>query len=183
MIKKLVFVLVATVLAASLSFAQTTNFRDFAKKYSSHTNVVHVELPGWIVRLGNHFIDEKDLEEVDIKRLIKGVHHLNLVVFDETSESPEKEDISALLEGARQAHFEDLIFVKDGKSRVNILIQESKDIIHSLLIVVTDNTKHNKSSMFLNLKGHFSMADINKMIKSADNKKSDTTKTCATEEE
>ena len=94
-----------------------------------------------------------------------------------------KEDIEALLDGSRTAHFEDLIYVRSGNERVNILVDESKDIIHNVLIIFSDGVKNSTHNVFVNLRGRFSMADVNKIIQSADSKKSEVTKTEIKEED
>ncbi len=42
--------------------------------------------------------------------------------------------------------------------------------------MVSDGVKNSTHNVFVNLRGHFSMADINKIIQSADNKNSKLTK-------
>lgn len=62
-------------------------------------------------------------------------------------------------------------------------MNESKDIIHNVLIMVSDGVKNSTHNVFVNLRGRFSMADVNKIIQSADSKKSEVTKTEIKEED
>ncbi len=168
MVKKSIAVLVVLSLFISFCSAQSISFNDFVKKYKHNKEVVHVSLPGFLVRLGTHFIDENELDGIDIKPIIKGINHLNLLVFDDGAVSPSKEDIKALIDGAHNAKFEDLIIVKDGRDRVNILLKESDNIVSDLLILVSENEKSTSpSSVFIRIKCHLTMADINKMVQSS----------------
>ena len=49
--------------------------------------------------------------------------------------------------------------------------------------MVSDGVKNSSHNVFVNLRGHFSMADVNKIIQSADSKKSEVTKTEIKEED
>ena len=171
MVKKSLFISIVLLLVVSVCGAQVLDFHQFASKYKHKKDVVHLSLPGFIVELGANFVNEKDLNGVNIRPFLKGLHHLNLLVFDDAAVSPSSEDVKALIEGAHQDKFEDLIIVKDGHERVNILIRESDNIVRNLLLIVTDKGKNNSSNVFISMKCHFAMSDINKLVESAMEKK------------
>ena len=167
MVKKSLFISIALLVVVSICGAQSLDFHQFVKKYKHKKDVVHLNLPGFIVQFGANFINEKDLDGVNIKPFLRGLHHLNLLVFDDDAVSPSSEDVKALIEGAHQDKFEDLITVKDGNDRVNILIRESDNIIRNILLIVTEKGKSNASNVFISMRGHFAMSDINKLVESA----------------
>ncbi len=166
--KKSFFSLIVFLLLASVCISQTPNFNAFVDKYKGKSNVSHVNLDGWIVRLGGKFIEKDNVNNLDLSVLFKGIEYLNLLVFDDKAESPSPEDVSELLESAHRSKFEDLAIVRSGKQRVNILIQETNNVVHDILFVVSGREKSNNSRVFLNLKGDFAMSDINRMIKNAE---------------
>jgi hypothetical protein len=144
------------------TFGQNS-INQFVKKYKGQENITHVSLPGWVLRLSASVVSKKEMEGVDLKAIAKKIAHLSILTFDNTT--PNSEDVTQLIKGLKAENYEDLIMIRHGKEKINIMIKESKDIVRQLVILVNGNKKDD--FVLLSISGKFTMDDINKVVAAA----------------
>ncbi len=109
----------------------------FYYEYKSRPEVRNFTVPGWMVRMGtgiarNHV---EEYEEQELLSLGRYIHRVRVMQTERKDAIPAKA-VQKMMSQARGKGFEDLLYVRDDGTMVNILIQESKNSIRELLIVV-----------------------------------------------
>ena len=100
--KKLLFFILISLTVNQLAEAQTESIDRFIRKYkrSATGDKVDITVPGWLVRFGINFIDDKDLEGVDIQAIARKVSNIRIVSIEGGAKIPSS-DIQNLMDDAR----------------------------------------------------------------------------------
>jgi hypothetical protein len=159
--KKLMILLIL-VAQAWVSMAQTASIDKFVRKYKRGANEkIDLTIPGFLVRFGMNFVDDDDLEGVDVRRFARKIDELRIAHL-EGIRPIEKADFDELLSNVRSERFEELMTVREkGGERVHLLVREKGDFIRDFLLLVNDD---NTELTILTFSGKFTMNDINKML-------------------
>jgi hypothetical protein len=141
--------------------AQSNALRSFSKKYRILNGVKNFRVGGWLIRLGMGAVDQPLAES--LRPIANSLDMVRILVFDEKVK-PTAEDIKTLVAGLRTEKFEDLMNIRDGKSRVNMMIRTNKSgtKIYDMVIIVKDGD--DGEAVVLGIEGEFKMADIQKMM-------------------
>lgn len=146
------------------SQAQTAGIRHFYNKYKHSPEAEKIKLPGWVLHLGAGLVLalDKDLDESERAgiKLMKKIKKLRMLSL-ENSNPVSPEDYNSLIKSVKKDHFEDLISVRDGKTKVNIMIREKKDVIRNILILVSDEDEF----ILFSVSSKIKIEDINKLLK------------------
>ena len=88
--KKLLFFILISLTVNQLAQAQTESIDRFVRKYkrSATGEKVDITVPGWLVRIGTHFIDNKDLEGVDIQAIARKISEVRIVSIEGGAKIP-----------------------------------------------------------------------------------------------
>lgn len=125
---------------STMSMAQNPKMDAFYAKYKYKPNTTTMLLPGWLVRFGLSFTEEEK-ELKDFRPLMRGLNNMRLMVMEEENHAS-PEEVNTLIEHARKHQFNDLVSVREGDTRVNILIKttkgKKKELIKNILIVVNE---------------------------------------------
>lgn len=189
---KKIFILILTVMLCQLNaFSQTESIDRFVRKVKRSnrgSDKIDLSIPGWLIRFGANFVDEDDLDGVDIKFLGKKISHLRVVTI-ENKNTVAGDDIKGFMSDAHKEGFEDLMQVRSEGNDIRFMIREKKDIIRNVVLMVNEN-EHDGDFVLLSIEGKFTMDDINKMIKDVNidvnnskSRKIDTKKTIKSEDE
>lgn len=145
-------ILIITLLASPLFiFAQNAAIEQFYNKYTELENVTNITIEGGMLKFIASYVDDETGE-----KLVDKVTKLRLMIMDD-SELVSKSDRQALRKGIRQQKFEDLMQIRDGNSKINILIQEQGDKVTNVLLLVDDED----SFILLSLEGSLDWEDFN----------------------
>ncbi len=158
--KKPLFLL-ALVALPMLCLAQSKAINEFYNKYRQDEHFLDIKLSGGLLNLvANKTEDEQD------KRVIRKITALRALVLEE-GHSVREEDYTQLLRDAKADSFEELIKVRDGGDKVEILIREKGNAISHVLLLVNGED----SFVLLSLEGLLQFSDLNNIhidIKGAD---------------
>lgn len=149
-----------TVEAQSVSVDRLVNR---IKKSNRDCEKHDLSIPGWLIRFGTNFVDEDDLDGVDIRFLGKKISHLRIVTVEDKKQV-DASDISTFFKDIRNEGFEDLMMVKSDGSDVRFMIREKKDYIRDIVLLVNER-EEGGDFVLLNIEGKFTMDDINHLVK------------------
>jgi hypothetical protein len=124
---------------------------------------IDLTLPGFLVRFGANFINEDDLDGVNIRPLLRKINEVRVVTI-EGGQQVQKSDIREVIQDLRAENFEELITVRDDGSHINILMRERKGFIRDLLIFVSESSEF----VVVDINGKFTMDDINELVRNVE---------------
>jgi len=132
--------------------AQTKEINKFYKKYKLKNNSHNVTIPGWLIGVGADIarLSVDTREEKESLKLLKKVNKMKILVFENDNPVKDKH-IDKLFTGLKHDQFEDLVFVRDEETRVNIMIREDSDRIKNLFILVREPEEFAMVSMKTNM--------------------------------
>jgi hypothetical protein len=158
-------VLIISIILSTGTVAQNAKLNAFYAKYKHRPNTTSMTLPGWLIKIGIA-VSEEDQEWKEYKPLMRGLHSMKVLVMEEKNYASTKE-VKALVNHAREHQFQDLIAVKDGKERINILLREKpkskKGIIKNVMILVCEEDE----LVLVTFNGRWKKNQVTKMLKKA----------------
>ncbi|MEM9918244.1 MAG: DUF4252 domain-containing protein [Bacteroidota bacterium] len=162
------WILACCILSFALtSYAQTPTINKFYRQNKFKEGVRNISLPGWLIRLGSRIAKNKvedDPEAVEALKLARKVRKMRLLVTEEGNPIKQQKIDKMMRNVRKKDKFEDLIYVRDESTEVNMLIRTngSGDMIKNLLILVNDEEEF----VFLSLKTKLGIQEINKLLRS-----------------
>ena len=147
-----------------LLFSQSS-VNHFYHKYKRADNTVNMTLPGFVLKIGGKFarkhMDKDDKEALMAMEFIKSIKSLRLLVMEETNLVSQK-DYNNLVEGLKTKNkINELITVRDGSTRVNIMIRDKKKKISNIVILVSEENEF----VMVSVKTKIKYKDLNKFLK------------------
>lgn len=124
-------------------------------KYKDYDGAIAVSVPGWVAKLGSMFIDEKEGRSIARK-----IRKVKVLVFQDGSPITVK-DFKRFNRKAKRRHLDELVTVRDGKTRVQVYGKMRRSSIRK--VVVFFSSPDDGAGM-VSLRGKFSLKDINKTI-------------------
>lgn len=122
-------------------------------KYKDYDGIAF-SVPGFAIEIGSWFIDEK--EE---RNLVQKINKVRIMYFEGYSPVTEK-DLKKFDRKAKRKHLEDLIYVRQGKTRVRILAKERGNTIRKVVVLVQSPTEF----ALVTVKGRLHWDDINRVL-------------------
>ncbi len=167
--KKLLFLTFILLTINQLTQAQTESIDRFVRKYkrSATGEKVDITVPGWLLRIGTHFIKEEDMDGVDIQAIARKISDVRIVSIEGGGKVPFGE-FQKLINDAKSENFEELLNVRSDGDNVHIMLREKKGLIRDLFIMVQES---DGEFVLLDIGGKFTMDDINRAIQKVDMKK------------
>jgi hypothetical protein len=145
-------------LSNGLSGQKTVN--KFIDKIKKHDSAIAMTLPGWFIRAGFDLATNgiEDQDEREIINLGKKIKKLRFVVVDE-AHNITSDDSSEFLERAKTKDgFEEYTRVRDGNTRIYVLVKEKKNKIEYLTIYA----RGDNNIALINLKTDLTFSDLEK---------------------
>lgn len=160
--KKILFLTFILLTVNQLAQAQTESIDRFVRKYkrSATGEKVDITVPGWLIRFGTRFINEEDLEGLDIQALARKISEVRIVSIEGGAKIASS-DFQQLINDAKDEQFEELLSVRDNGDNVHIMMHERKGFIRDLFIMVQES---DGEFVLLDIGGKFTMDDINQAI-------------------
>ena len=136
---KNVLLIVIFTLVTTPFFAQVQAIDDFYAKHKSGYDVVSLNLPGFLIRLGASIasLDTDDEAERIALELVKDVRKAKILAGENLR--IRRSEIQELVDELEADGFEELMTVRSEGSTVDIIIRERKDIIRNVLLIVNDD--------------------------------------------
>lgn len=153
------------ILAPATSFAQTKTINTFYKEFKGLDKNVKMTIPGWLIDMGAEVakwsVDTK--EEKESLNLLKKVNKLKLLVSSDHNPTKAKK-INGLFTQLRDDSFEDLLFVKEADTTVNIMVRganDDDDKIKNLFVLVREP----EEIVMLSMKTNIKMDEVNELLR------------------
>ncbi len=133
-------------------------------KYKDYDGAIAVSAPGWVAKLGSLFVDEKEA-----RKLIRKVRHARVLVFEDGSPFTAK-DFKRFNRKAKRRHLDELLTVRDGKTRVQVYGKMRRNSIRKVVVFFSSP---DDGAGLVSLRGKFNIDEIQKAVKMADKKNKD----------
>lgn len=135
----------------------------FYQKHKRKKGVRNVKLPGWVIWAGTGIAHDiaKDEDVKTALRFAKKIKKLRFMLAEEENAIP-PEEIQSFVENIKAEDYEDLIFVKDGDTKVNMLIKDKNEKLKDMVFLV--NTE--EEFVFFSMKSNIKYEDVTNLVKS-----------------
>lgn len=119
-------------------------------------------VPGWLVWFGSGIANEIVKDE-DIKvglRLARKVKKLRFMIAEEHNPITQSEINSFVRQLKQNNGFEDLVYVREENTNVNILVRDKKEKIRDIVILVSEDDEF----IYFNMKSKIKYKDIAEVV-------------------
>ena len=134
----------------------------FYREHKRKEGVRNFSIPGWLIWLGtglaNSVIDDEEARVA--LRLAKKVKRLQLMIAEDASPISTN-DVRSFVSSIHDSGFEDLIYVRDQETNINILVKEHRNKLRHLVVLVNDDSDF----VFINMRTNIKVKDISKVIR------------------
>jgi hypothetical protein len=156
-VKKLVTIFLALLVSGNIAFTQKT-VNKFIDKIKKHDAAVAMTLPGWFIRTGINLSTQgiEDRDEHEIVNLGKKIKKLRFVVVDRAHHISLEESTEFLTRVKEKEGFEEYTKVRDGDTRIYVLVKEHKEKIKYLTIYA----RGENNVALLNLKTDLTFSEL-----------------------
>ena len=146
-------------------YTQSRSINKFYRQHRFEEGVRKVKLPGWLIRLGTRIgqgaVDSEEDKEL-LKMARKKLRKMRMLIAEE-GHSISKEKIDKLMKSVKKKdRFDQLIYVRDKETEVNMMVRTKGDMIRNLLVLVNEEDEF----IMVSLKTKLGIQDINKLLKS-----------------
>ena len=124
-------------------------------KYKDYDGMAFT-VPGWVVDAGSWFLPEK----AERKLLRRGVDKVRFMLFENDANPVSERDMKRFARKAHRRHLEDLVVVRDGKTHVRVMGKERRSILRKVVVMVHSPEEF----VFVSVKGHLRLNDVNRII-------------------
>jgi DNA primase catalytic subunit len=137
----------------------------FYTKYKRADNTINFTLPGFVLGLGASIgrkqMDKEDQKALMALELTKSIKSIRFLVMEETNLVSQK-DYNNLIEGLKKKDkISELITVREGSMRINIMIRDKRKHISNLIIIVSEEDEF----VMISMKTRLRYKDLNKFLK------------------
>ena len=125
----------------------------FYQTHKKKEGVFNMKIPGWLIWFGGGML-YNSINDPDAKvfmKLAKRIKNFRLMVSEHGSPVSD-EEMEVFVQDIRQKDFEELIFVKDDGSTVNVIGRTKNKKLKDLLLMVQDDGEFIYMSMKTNIK-------------------------------
>lgn len=129
------------------TMAQQKNIEAFYEKYAELDNVSDVNIEGAFLKL--------TVSNDNNNEIVNKISRIRVMLMDEQNHV-DYNDVQKLRKGILRDGFEDLIHVKDGSAKIDIMIREKGELITNILLVVNDTDNF----VLFSIEGLFRLKDL-----------------------
>jgi hypothetical protein len=135
------------------SCGSTKTINEFYRKHKKEEGVSNFSLPGWLVWIGTgmayHSVRDKEVRRgLKLAKKVKSLQFLQ----SEGEYSIPKAEIQEFVSTLRTQAFEDLLFIRDGQTNVNVMVRDTEKKLKNILIFVEEEDEFTFFSMRSRLK-------------------------------
>ena len=135
----------------------------FYQKHKRKDGVRNVKLPGWVIWVGGGlaYNSVKEDEVKELLRFAKKIKKMRFMLAEEAS-AISAEDINSFVKEIKKNQYEDLLFVQDKGTRVNMLVKNKNDKLKDIVFLVKDDEDQ---FVFFSMKSSIKVDDIADLIR------------------
>lgn len=117
-----------------------------------------------LIDLGSLFLDEKSE-----RKLLRKVNKVRVMVFEDETNPVTEKDLNKFARKAKRRHLDELITIRDGKTRVMIYGKERRGAFRKLVILVQSPEEF----IMVSVKGNLKWKEVNKVLEKYSKQKKD----------
>lgn len=125
-------------------------------KYKDYDGGINFAVPRWAVGFGSVFAKDKN-----DRKMIRKIHRVRLMVFEDGSPVSQR-DMKKFNRKARRRHLEEILTIRDGKTRVQVLAKERRNTLRKVVVFVSDPED---GFFMVSLRGKLKIDEISKALK------------------
>ena len=122
-------------------------------KYKDYDGI-SLTIPSVAIDIGTWFVDEKT-----DRMLMRKVDKVRVMVFEDYSPITER-DLKKFDRRAKRRHLDDMVYVREGKTRIRIMAKERRNTIRKVVVFVNSP----EAFVMVSVKGHLRLDDINRVL-------------------
>lgn len=130
-------------------------------KYKDYDGMA-LTVPGWVVDAGSWFLPEKAE-----RKLMRRVDKVRFMMFENDHNPVTERDMKRFNRKADRKNLEDLVLVRDGKTRVQVMGKERRKGLRKVVVLVHTPEEF----VFVSVKGRLRWDDINRILNKYDKDK------------
>ena len=146
-----------------LLFSQSS-INHFYHKYKRADNTTSMTLPGFVIKIGGKFarkhMDKEDKMAMMALEFTKSIRSIRLLVMEETNLVSQKDYNKLVNDLKTKNKISELITVRDGDTRVNIMIRDKKKHISNIVIIVSEENEF----VLVSIKAKIKYKHLNKFL-------------------
>jgi hypothetical protein len=145
-------------IVALFFFVQTAQAQDrwLYWKYKDYNGSISFAVPRWAIHTGSWFLNEKS-----DRKLLRRVHKARVMVFEDGTPVSDR-DVRRFNRKAKRHHLEEILTVRDGKTRVQVMARERRNALRKVVVFVNSPED---GFVMVSLKGKLRIDDVNKAVK------------------
>lgn len=147
--KNLIYSLLFIFISSTLVAQNNKNYKSFYTTYKKEKSIIGISAP---IRLANLFIDH---EEKELREIVRKGKKVRILVFDEIN-TEINDAVKAYLPSNTYQKF---LTIKDGDSRIKLLVREHDEAISEIIILIKDES----SFVTLGIYGDFTYDDLSSL--------------------
>ena len=125
-------------------------------KYKDYDGGINFTVPRMAIGAGSLFAKERTE-----RKMIRRVHKVRTLVFENGSPMTER-DMRKFNRKAKRRNLEEIVTVREGKTRVQVMAKDRRNSLRKVVIFVNDPED---GFFMVSLKGKIKIGDVNKLIK------------------
>jgi hypothetical protein len=113
--------------------------RQFYREYKRHEGVTKATIPGWVIYIGSSFAHDivKDEEARIALRFARKIKRLQFMSVENSLGIP-PQAAESFVAGLRAKNYEDLIYVRDEETTINVMSRGKDDRLRHLIVLVNE---------------------------------------------
>lgn len=123
-------------------------------KYKDYDGAISVTAPGWAIHVGSWFVENKE-----DRHLMRKVNKVRALVFDGKSPVTES-DMKKFANKARRKGLEEILFVREGKTRIRVMAKERKGALRKVVVFVQSPDEF----VLVSVKGKLRFDEVNRIL-------------------
>ncbi|MBK8042843.1 MAG: DUF4252 domain-containing protein [Haliscomenobacter sp.] len=141
--------------------AAQTSAKAFYRDHKREEGVFNFKLPGWLVWFAGG-IAYNSVRDPDLREALwlgKKLGNLRMM-HSENGNGLSPQSVSSLVDGMYASHYEDLILVREGDTRVHFLVKDKREKLKDLVLLIHEEDGFTLFSM----KSRLKIDDISRLI-------------------
>jgi len=131
--KSIYIVIVAILLAATSSIAQSNSYQALKEKFKEEPDVHSFSFSGWMGRLILNMAGEHEF-----RNAIKDLNHMRVITIPRSAFSAQQVSVKGFKKLLKQDSFEELAFIRDNGEEVSIYLREGNNHKNHYFVLVEE---------------------------------------------
>ncbi|MEN0003262.1 MAG: DUF4252 domain-containing protein [Bacteroidota bacterium] len=150
---------ISTLLLASCNSTKTLD--NFYEKHKKEEGVTNFKLPGWLVWIGTGMAYHS-IRDREVRMALKMAKKVKTMQFFTTEGDYEvsRAEIDALVGNLKEESFDELLYVKEEGTQVNVMVRDTDTKLKNILLLVEEEGEFT----FISMKSRLKYKDLSEYI-------------------